>query len=90
MTTRYEPAIDVEALRAIDAHVHIEIDAHGHSSLPDDLAEAASKYFRTDGPRPDPHQLRRKQPSDRDLTARPAPPGGRSCCRCGNLSLCEG
>lgn len=53
MTTRYEPAIDVEALRAIDAHVHIEIDAHGHSSLPDDLAEAASKYFRTDGPRPD-------------------------------------
>ena len=53
MTTRYEPAIDVEALRAIDVHVHIEIDEHGHSSLPDDLAEAASKYFRTDGPRPD-------------------------------------
>tara|TARA_B100000378_G_scaffold278893_1_gene284205 strand:+ start:772 stop:1668 length:897 start_codon:yes stop_codon:yes gene_type:complete len=53
VTTRYEPAIDVEALRAIDVHVHIEIDEHGHSSLPDDLAEAASKYFRTDGPRPD-------------------------------------
>lgn len=53
MTTRYEPAIDVDALKAIDVHVHIEIDEHGHSSLPDDLAEAASKYFRTDGPRPD-------------------------------------
>lgn len=53
MTTRYEPTIDVDALRAIDVHVHIEIDEHGHSSLPDDLAEAASTYFRTDGPRPD-------------------------------------
>ncbi len=51
--TRYEPAIDVDALTAIDMHVHIEIDAHGHSSLPDDLAEAASTYFSTDGPRPD-------------------------------------
>ncbi|GAB3618421.1 4-hydroxyphenyl-beta-ketoacyl-CoA hydrolase [Okibacterium endophyticum] len=52
-TIRYEPAIDVGALDAIDTHVHIEIDEHGHSSLPDDLAEAASRYFRTDGPRPD-------------------------------------
>lgn len=51
--TRYEPAIDVDAIEAIDVHVHIELDGHGHSSLPDDLAEAASKYFRTDGPRPD-------------------------------------
>jgi predicted TIM-barrel fold metal-dependent hydrolase len=53
VSTRYEPAIDLDALTAIDVHVHIEIDAHGHSSLPSDLAEAASKYFRTDGPRPD-------------------------------------
>lgn len=51
--TRYESAIDVEALDAIDTHVHIEVDTHGHSSMPDDLVEAASKYFRTDGPRPD-------------------------------------
>ncbi|KQY97630.1 4-hydroxyphenyl-beta-ketoacyl-CoA hydrolase [Microbacterium sp. Root53] len=51
--TRYEPAIDVDAIEAIDTHVHIEVDAHGHSSLPDDLQEAASRYFRTDGPRPD-------------------------------------
>lgn len=51
--TRYEPSIDLEKLVAIDMHVHIEIDEHGHSSLPDDLAEAASAYFSTDGPRPD-------------------------------------
>ncbi|WP_344065824.1 amidohydrolase family protein [Microbacterium pumilum] len=51
--THYEPAIDVDALTAIDVHVHIEIDAHGHSSLPADLEAAASKYFKADGPRPD-------------------------------------
>ncbi|AOX47306.1 amidohydrolase family protein [Microbacterium sp. BH-3-3-3] len=51
--TRYEPAIDVGALTAIDVHVHVEIDGHGHSSLPDDLAAAASRYFSTDAARPD-------------------------------------
>ncbi|NYE18269.1 amidohydrolase family protein [Microbacterium immunditiarum] len=51
--TRYEPAIDLDAIDAIDIHVHIEVDAHGHASLPADLVEAASKYFSTDGPRPD-------------------------------------
>lgn len=51
--TRYEPAIDVDALTAIDVHVHIEVDGHGHASLPGDLAEAASKYFSADSPRPD-------------------------------------
>ncbi|WP_308492059.1 amidohydrolase family protein [Microbacterium terrisoli] len=51
--THYEPAIDVDALDAIDTHVHIEVDAHGHSSMPAELSEAASKYFSTSGPRPD-------------------------------------
>lgn len=50
---RYEPQVDVASLKAIDVHVHIEVDDHGHASLPADLLEAASKYFRTDGPRPD-------------------------------------
>ncbi|WP_306769962.1 amidohydrolase family protein [Microbacterium karelineae] len=50
---RYESSIDLAALEAIDTHVHIEIDAEGHSSLPADLSEAASRYFRADGPRPD-------------------------------------
>lgn len=51
--TRYEPRIDLSDIEAIDVHVHIEIDEHGHTSIPDDLSEAASAYFRTDGPRPD-------------------------------------
>lgn len=51
--TRYEPALDLDALRAIDVHVHIEVDHHGHASLPPDLVEAASKYFSADVGRPD-------------------------------------
>ncbi|GAA1701589.1 4-hydroxyphenyl-beta-ketoacyl-CoA hydrolase [Microbacterium sediminicola] len=51
--TRYESAIDLDAITAIDVHVHIEIDHHGHASLPPDLVEAASKYFTTDLERPD-------------------------------------
>lgn len=51
--TAYEPAIDLHAVQAIDTHVHIEIGDDGRSSLPDDLQEAASRYFKTDGPRPD-------------------------------------
>lgn len=48
----YEPALDLNSLSAIDVHVHVEVDGDGRSSLPDPLAAAASKYFRTDGPRP--------------------------------------
>ncbi|HEU4466575.1 MAG TPA: 4-hydroxyphenyl-beta-ketoacyl-CoA hydrolase, partial [Agromyces sp.] len=51
--TRYEPAIDLDAITAIDVHVHIEVDGHGNASLPPDLVEAASTYFSTEGPRPD-------------------------------------
>jgi len=51
--TRYEPAIDVDAIDAIDVHVHVEVDQHGAASLPSTLTEAASKYFSTEGPRPD-------------------------------------
>ena len=51
--TRYEPAIDLDAITAIDVHVHIEVDGHGNASLPPDLADAASTYFSADGPRPD-------------------------------------
>ncbi|WP_062289166.1 amidohydrolase family protein [Demequina phytophila] len=51
--TRYEPALDLDSLAAIDMHVHVEVDGHGHASLPSDLAEAASRYFKADGPRPE-------------------------------------
>jgi len=42
---RYEPALDLDALEAIDTHVHVEIDAAGRRSLPDSLLEASSAYF---------------------------------------------
>ncbi len=53
MTVRYEPAIDLAQTTAIDVHVHIEVDAHGHASLPPDLVEAAAAYFSADIGRPD-------------------------------------
>jgi predicted TIM-barrel fold metal-dependent hydrolase len=41
-------ALDVAALDAIDVHVHVEIDGHGHLSLPDDFMEASAAYFAAD------------------------------------------
>jgi predicted TIM-barrel fold metal-dependent hydrolase len=40
--------LDVDALVAIDVHVHVEQDLHGHRSMDDELLEAASKYFKGD------------------------------------------
>ncbi|GAB2568667.1 amidohydrolase family protein [Leucobacter ruminantium] len=51
--TRYEPAIDVDRLVAIDVHVHIEHGEHGENSLPADLADAAAAYFKNGGLQPD-------------------------------------
>jgi predicted TIM-barrel fold metal-dependent hydrolase len=48
----YQPAIDLDALVAIDMHVHVEVDARGHASMPDVLVDAASRYFKAEGPRP--------------------------------------
>ncbi|MEV1073740.1 amidohydrolase family protein [Micromonospora parva] len=48
----YQSAIDLDDVTAIDMHVHIEVDDHGHTSLPEPLVAAASAYFKTDGPRP--------------------------------------
>ncbi|MET8258020.1 amidohydrolase family protein [Micromonospora sp. NPDC005205] len=48
----YQPAIDLDTVTAIDMHVHIEVDDHCHTSLPEPLVAAASAYFKTDGPRP--------------------------------------
>jgi predicted TIM-barrel fold metal-dependent hydrolase len=45
---RYEPALDVAGLAAIDMHVHIEADSHGHVSLPQALMDASSKYFKAE------------------------------------------
>jgi predicted TIM-barrel fold metal-dependent hydrolase len=40
--------VDTSRLVAIDVHVHIEIDAQGRLSLPDEFAEASAKYFGAD------------------------------------------
>jgi hypothetical protein len=37
--------LDPSQLDAIDVHVHVEIDAHGHMSLPEIFMEASSAYF---------------------------------------------
>ena len=39
---------DLDALVAIDVHVHVEQDLHGHLSMDDELLAAASKYFKGD------------------------------------------
>jgi uncharacterized protein len=35
-----------ESLAAIDVHVHIEVDSHGHHSMDDELLAASARYFR--------------------------------------------
>ncbi|MGY1707475.1 amidohydrolase family protein [Geodermatophilus sp. SYSU D00697] len=38
--------MDTENLVAIDVHVHVEQDLHGHLSMDDELLEAAAAYFK--------------------------------------------
>jgi predicted TIM-barrel fold metal-dependent hydrolase len=44
--TRYEPRIDVDAISALDVHVHVEADDHGHRSLDEELLDASAAYFK--------------------------------------------
>ena len=41
-------SIDLEKIVAIDVHVHVEQDLHGHKSIDDELLDAAAKYFKGD------------------------------------------
>jgi predicted TIM-barrel fold metal-dependent hydrolase len=38
--------IDIDAVEAIDTHVHVECDKHGHLSLDAELMDASAKYFK--------------------------------------------
>ena len=38
---------DLAALTAIDVHVHVESDGHGHRALDDELLDASAAYFRS-------------------------------------------
>ncbi len=40
------PGIDLTSIAAIDVHVHVEQDLHGHLSMDDELLVAAAKYFK--------------------------------------------
>jgi uncharacterized protein len=40
--------VDLGAVEAVDTHVHVESDGHGHFSLDDELMDASAKYFKTD------------------------------------------
>ena len=55
--------MDLDALDAIDVHVHVEQDSHGCFALDQELLDASAKYFqRRPGPHPDPGVDRRALP----------------------------
>ena len=45
---RYECAVEVAAIEAVDMHVHLEVDSCGHKALPEDFFEASAKYFKAE------------------------------------------
>jgi len=45
--TRYAPEIDLEAITALDMHVHVEKDHEGCLSLDEELMAASAAYFRS-------------------------------------------
>jgi predicted TIM-barrel fold metal-dependent hydrolase len=45
--SKYECAIDFDAIDAIDIHTHVEIDGCGHRSLDDELMAASEQYFKS-------------------------------------------
>ena len=40
--------LDLDEIVAIDVHVHVEQDLHGHLSMDDELLSAAATYFKGD------------------------------------------
>lgn len=47
MPARYVPRIDPDAIVALDMHVHIEADNHGHLALDQRLMDASAEYFKS-------------------------------------------
>lgn len=48
----YRLGVDVDAVRAIDTHVHIEVGDDGHCALPQPILDAATTYFKAAPQRP--------------------------------------
>jgi predicted TIM-barrel fold metal-dependent hydrolase len=44
--------IDVDGIRAIDFHTHVEVSREGHDPIPPNLREASQRYFRDGGGTP--------------------------------------
>ncbi|MFL6141291.1 MAG: amidohydrolase family protein [Labedaea sp.] len=49
--------LDLDSLVAIDVHVHVHSDLHGHLALDDELNAAAAKYFKGDPYDPTVHDI---------------------------------
>ncbi|HEU5109262.1 MAG TPA: amidohydrolase family protein [Micromonosporaceae bacterium] len=49
--------LDLDSLVAIDVHVHVHADLHGHRALDDELGAAAAKYFKGDPYDPTVHDI---------------------------------
>jgi predicted TIM-barrel fold metal-dependent hydrolase len=45
--TPAQPALDLDALTAIDVHVHVQVDSTGRRASPAALTEALAKYFKS-------------------------------------------
>jgi predicted TIM-barrel fold metal-dependent hydrolase len=60
--------MDLDQLVAIDVHVHVEQDLHGHKSMDEELLDAASKYFKGDPYHPTVPQIAEDYQS-RDMAA---------------------
>jgi predicted TIM-barrel fold metal-dependent hydrolase len=51
-------SLDLSAVEAIDTHVHVESDGHGHCSLDSELMDASARYFKAGGNRtPSVHEI---------------------------------
>ncbi|MEU6159672.1 amidohydrolase family protein [Streptomyces sp. NPDC047130] len=48
---RYASRVDPDTVVALDTHVHVECDGHGHLSLDQELMDASARYFRASHPR---------------------------------------
>ncbi len=57
MTAPRSTGLDLDALVAIDVHVHVHADLHGHLALDDELGAAAAKYFKGDPYDPTVHDI---------------------------------
>ena len=57
--------LDLDSLVAIDTHVHVEVDDHGHCALPQEFLDASAKYFKAGERTPTIDQIAKRYRSKR-------------------------